>query len=103
MSRIRVLVGTRKGAFICEADGARRDWKITGPHFAGWEIYHMKASPVQPERIYASMAVDRLDDCGIYFGTTGGQVDVSADAGDHWQAIAQNLPAVLSVEVQTLP
>jgi photosystem II stability/assembly factor-like uncharacterized protein len=50
-----------------------------------------------------AMAVDRLDDCGIYFGTTGGQVYVSADAGDHWQAIAQNLPAVLSVEVQTLP
>jgi photosystem II stability/assembly factor-like uncharacterized protein len=50
-----------------------------------------------------AMAVDRLEECGIYFGTTGGQVYVSADAGDHWQAIAQNLPAVLSVEVQTLP
>jgi len=50
-----------------------------------------------------AMAVDRLDDCGIYFGTTGGQVYVSADAGDSWQTIAQNLPAVLSVEVQTLP
>jgi photosystem II stability/assembly factor-like uncharacterized protein len=50
-----------------------------------------------------AMAVDRLDECGIYFGTTGGQVYVSADAGDSWEAIAQNLPAVLSVEVQTLP
>ena len=50
-----------------------------------------------------AMAVDSLDSCGIYFGTTGGQVYASADAGDHWQAIAEHLPAVLSVEVQTLP
>ena len=50
-----------------------------------------------------AMAVDSLDDCGIYFGTTGGQVYVSPDGGDHWRAIVQNLPAVLSVEVQTLP
>lgn len=50
-----------------------------------------------------AMAIDSLDSCGIYFGTTGGQVYVSPDGGDHWQAIVQNLPAVLSVEVQTLP
>ncbi|MCL6481996.1 MAG: glycoside hydrolase [Firmicutes bacterium] len=50
-----------------------------------------------------AMAVDRLEPCGVYFGTTGGQVYASADAGDHWQAIAEHLPAVLSVEVQTLP
>jgi photosystem II stability/assembly factor-like uncharacterized protein len=50
-----------------------------------------------------AMAVDRLDDCGIYFGTTGGQVYVSPDGGDHWTAIVHDLPAVLSVEVQTLP
>jgi len=50
-----------------------------------------------------AMAVDTLDTCGIYFGTTGGQVYVSPDAGETWQAIVQNLPAVLSVEVQTLP
>ncbi len=50
-----------------------------------------------------AMAVDRLDDCGIYFGTTGGQVYVSPDGGDHWNPIVENLPAVLSVEVQTLP
>ena len=50
-----------------------------------------------------AMAVDSLDSCGIYFGTTGGQVYASADAGDHWMAIARDLPAVLSVEVQTLP
>jgi photosystem II stability/assembly factor-like uncharacterized protein len=50
-----------------------------------------------------AMAVDSLDSCGIYFGTTGGQVYVSADAGDHWKPIVRDLPAVLSVEVQTLP
>jgi photosystem II stability/assembly factor-like uncharacterized protein len=50
-----------------------------------------------------AMAVDTLDDCGVYFGTTGGQVYVSPDGGDHWQAIAENLPPILSVEVQTLP
>ena len=49
-----------------------------------------------------AMAVDSLDQCGIYFGTTGGQVYVSPDGGDHWQAIVHDLPAVLSVEVQTL-
>ena len=49
------------------------------------------------------MAVDALDSCGIYFGTTGGQVYVSADSGDSWTPIVRDLPAVLSVEVQTLP
>ena len=48
------------------------------------------------------MAVDALDSCGIYFGTTGGQVYASPDGGDHWTAIARDLPPVLSVEVQTL-
>jgi hypothetical protein len=50
-----------------------------------------------------AMAVDALDTCGIYFGTTGGQVYASPDGGDHWSAIARDLPPVLSVEVQTLP
>lgn len=49
-----------------------------------------------------AMAVDRLDSCGIYFGTTGGQVYVSPDGGDTWSSIALNLPPALSVEVQTL-
>ena len=48
------------------------------------------------------MAVDALDSCGVYFGTTGGQVYASPDGGDHWAPIARDLPAVLSVEVQTL-
>ena len=46
MSGVRVLVGTRKGAFILTADGKRERWEVTGPHFAGWEIYHLKGSPV---------------------------------------------------------
>jgi photosystem II stability/assembly factor-like uncharacterized protein len=50
-----------------------------------------------------AMAVDSMDKCGVYFGTTGGQVYGSADAGDTWNAIVRDLPAVLSVEVQTLP
>jgi photosystem II stability/assembly factor-like uncharacterized protein len=50
-----------------------------------------------------AMAIDSLEDCGVYFGTTGGQVYASADAGDTWEPIARDLPAVLSVEVQTLP
>ena len=50
-----------------------------------------------------AMAVDTLDECGIYFGTTGGQVYASRDSGDSWEPIVRDLPAVLSVEVQTLP
>ena len=49
MSKVRVLVGTRKGAFVLTADGKRKEWKVSGPHFAGWEIYHMKGSPADPE------------------------------------------------------
>ncbi len=71
MSRVRVLVGTRKGAFILEADGKRQNWDIRGPHFAGWEIYHIKGSQVDPNRIYASQSsgwfgqiIQRSDDGG---------------------------------------
>jgi len=54
MGGTRVLVGTRKGAFVLTSDEARTDWKVEGPHFPGWEIYHLKGSPVNPDRIYAS-------------------------------------------------
>lgn len=71
MSSVRVLVGTRKGAFILESDGKRDKWNVSGPHFAGWEIYHMKGSSVDPNRIYASQTsgwfgqlVQRSDDGG---------------------------------------
>jgi photosystem II stability/assembly factor-like uncharacterized protein len=50
-----------------------------------------------------AMAVDRAEPCGVYFGTTGGQVYASVDAGDSWEPIVRDLPSVLSVEVQTLP
>jgi photosystem II stability/assembly factor-like uncharacterized protein len=80
MSTIRVLVGTRKGAFILTSDGARRSWRIDGPHFAGWEIYHLKGSPAEPERIYASQSsgwfgqvVQRSDDGGRTWSTPGGE------------------------------
>ncbi len=54
--------------------------------------------------IYRSaMSVDSLNSCGVYFGTTGGQVYASADSGDSWTSIVRDLPKVLSVEVQTLP
>ena len=49
MSTTRVLVGTRKGAFIMTSDDNRKDWHVDGPHFGGWEFYHVKGSPVEPE------------------------------------------------------
>ena len=71
MSKVRVLVGTRKGAFILESDGKREKWDVSGPHFAGWEMYHLKASPADPNRIYASQSsgwfgqlIQRSDDGG---------------------------------------
>src|SRR5690242_10466468 len=83
MSRVRVLVGTRKGAFILTSDGKRQRWDVSGPHFAGWEIYHMKGSPADPNRIYASQTsgwfgqiIQRSDDGGKTWhqpGTPPGQ------------------------------
>ncbi len=71
MSKVRVLVGTKKGAFILTSDGQRQKWTVDGPHFAGWEVYHMKGSPVDPNRIYASQTsgwfgqiIQRSDDGG---------------------------------------
>src|SRR5438046_4807625 len=54
MSGVRVLVGTRKGAFVLTSDGKRELWDVSGPHFAGWGIYHLKGSPADPNRLYAS-------------------------------------------------
>src|SRR6202521_1713991 len=71
MSKVRVLVGTRKGAFILTSDGKREKWDISGPHFAGWEMYHLKGSPADPNRIYESQTsvcvgqiIKRSDDGG---------------------------------------
>ena len=83
MSNVRVLVGTRKGAFILTSDGKREKWDVSGPHFAGWEIYHLKGSPADPNRLYASQTsgwfgqiIQRSDDGGkTWFqpGTPAGQ------------------------------
>ena len=71
MSRVRLLVGTKKGAFVLTSDGKREKWEVSGPHFAGWELYHLKGSPVDPNRIYASQTsgwfgqiIQRSDDGG---------------------------------------
>ena len=56
MSKVRVLVGTRKGAFVLESDGKREQWSISEPHFGGWEMYHVKGSPADPNRLYASLS-----------------------------------------------
>ncbi len=71
MSGVRVLVGTRKGAFILTSDGKRAKWDVSGPHFAGWEIYHVKGSPANPNRLFASQTsgwfgqiIQRSDDGG---------------------------------------
>jgi photosystem II stability/assembly factor-like uncharacterized protein len=71
MSGVRVLVGTKKGAFILTADGKRQRWQVSGPHFGGWEMYHLKGSPADPNRLYASQTsgwfgqiIQRSDDGG---------------------------------------
>jgi len=86
MSKVRVLVGTRKGAFILESDGNRKKWKIAGPHFAGWEIYHVKGSPADPNRLYASQSngwfgqvIQRSHDGGKTWEATGGGVTKSPE------------------------
>jgi photosystem II stability/assembly factor-like uncharacterized protein len=75
MSSVRVLVGTRKGAFILTSDGTRKRWKVNGPHFTGWEIYHMKGSPADPNRIYASQTS----------GWFGQIIQRSSDGGKTWE------------------
>jgi photosystem II stability/assembly factor-like uncharacterized protein len=76
-SGVRVLVGTRKGAFVLESDGKRKDWDISGPHFAGWEIYHIKGSPADPNRLYASQSS----------GWFGQQIQRSNDGGKTWAPV----------------
>jgi len=80
MSSVRVLVGTRKGAFILESDGKRENWSVNGPHFMGWEMYHLKGSPADPNRIYASQTsgwfgqiIQRSSDGGKTWETPGGE------------------------------
>src|ERR1700716_1695351 len=91
MSSVRVLVGTRKGAFVLTADGRRERWDVSGPHFPGWEIYHLKSSPADPDRLYASQSsgwvggtVERPGDRGAGGGTGGHE---SRDDGTTWETV----------------
>ncbi len=77
MSKVRLLVGTRKGAFVLTADGKRDKWQVSGPHFGGWEIYHMKGSPVDPNRLYASQST----------GWFGQLIQRSNDGGQTWEPV----------------
>src|SRR5438105_15805525 len=76
MSGVRLLVGTRKGAFVLTSDGGRKKWAVEGPHFAGWEIYHLKGSPADPDRLYASQSS----------GWFGQVLQRSSDGGKTWEA-----------------
>jgi hypothetical protein len=77
MSRLRVLVGTRKGAFVLTSDGVRQHWDVSGPHFGGWEIYHLKGSPADPDRLYASQSS----------GWFGQVIQRSSDGGATWEPV----------------
>jgi photosystem II stability/assembly factor-like uncharacterized protein len=77
MSGVRVLVGTRKGAFVLTSDGKRQQWAVDGPHFGGWEIYHVKGSPVDPNRLYASQSS----------GWFGQLIQRSNDGGRTWEPV----------------
>ncbi len=90
MSGVRVLVGTKKGAFVLTSDGKRERWAISGPHFAGWEIYHMKASPADPNRIYASQSsswfgqqIQRSNDGGVTWEAMGNKFAYEGELGTH--------------------
>ena len=90
MSKVRVLVGTRKGAFVLTADGKRQHWDVSGPLFGGWEIYHLKGSPADPNRIYASQSTDwfgqliqRSDDGGATWTPVGNKFDYATVPGTH--------------------
>jgi len=90
MSSARVLVGTRKGAFILTSDGKRKKWDVSGPHFAGWEIYHVAASPADPDRLYASQSsgwfgqvIQRSNDGGKTWAPVGNKFTYDGVPGTH--------------------
>jgi hypothetical protein len=90
MSGVRVLVGTRKGAFILTSDGRREDWDVSGPHFGGWEIYHVAGSPADPSRLYASQStgwfgqlIQRSDDGGRTWEPVGNRFEYDGVPGTH--------------------
>jgi hypothetical protein len=90
MSGVRVLVGTRKGAFVLTADGTRKSWDVAGPLFAGWEIYHMAGSPADPDRLYTSQSsgwfgqqIQRSDDGGASWEQVGNRFEYDGVPGTH--------------------
>ncbi len=90
MSVVRILVGTRKGAFILTSDSRRQQWEISGPHFAGWEVYHLKGSPVDPDRLYVSQSsgwfgqlIQRSDDGGKTWQPVGNTFAYEGETGTH--------------------
>ncbi len=90
MNGVRVLVGTRKGAFILTSGGKRERWDVSGPHFGGWEIYHMKGLPADPNRIYASQSsgwfgqvMQRSNDGGNTWETVGNKFAYEGAPGPH--------------------
>jgi photosystem II stability/assembly factor-like uncharacterized protein len=90
VSGVRVLVGTRKGAFVLTAEGKREQWDVSGPHFAGWEIYHVKGSPADPNRVFASQSsgwfgqvIQRSDDGGATWGPVGNEFSYQGEPGTH--------------------
>ncbi|MBV8689645.1 MAG: exo-alpha-sialidase [Candidatus Eremiobacteraeota bacterium] len=90
MSRVRALIGTRKGAFVLTSDGKRQQWEVHGPHFAGWEIYHVKGSPADPNRIYASQTsgwfgqlIQRSNDGGATWEPVGNEFAYDGPVGTH--------------------
>jgi photosystem II stability/assembly factor-like uncharacterized protein len=90
MAGVRVLAGTRKGAFLLTSDEKRERWDVSGPHFAGWEIYHLKGSPADPDRLYASQTsgwfgqvIQRSDDGGATWDTVGNDFTYDGVPGEH--------------------
>jgi len=90
MSRVRVLVGTRKGAFVLTADGKRDRWDVSGPFFGGWELYHLKGSPVDRNRLYAAQhtswhgqLIQRSDDGGKTWEAMGNKFVYEGEPGTH--------------------
>jgi photosystem II stability/assembly factor-like uncharacterized protein len=90
MSGVRVLAGTRKGAFVLTSDGTRRDWAVSGPFFSGWEVYHLKGSPADQDRLYASQSsswsgqvIQRSDDGGANWSPVGNKFSYDGVPGTH--------------------
>ena len=90
MGSVRVLVGTRKGAFVLTSDEGRKRWEVAGPHFGGWEVYHVAGSPADPSRLYASQSggwfgqvIQRSDDGGLTWSPVGNEFAYEGDPGPH--------------------